>query len=218
MIAQQSGPSPAPLIVPYERGCQRAARSAFAVLHALRWDIARRTSCSRASTRSASPLQTTAGSSSSPADRRVGEREVLDDAVLDLAEGLVGDMWRTRPSTKTADGSAHPDMQVTLMNARCRRTRGRSIPTAAPRRRPALRRPRPQRRERAAGYAARAGFRGDRDHRDSTHRLCEVRAALRPGRDAIRELAGRAKLNLRGVNAKVVVAGTVETGDTVRKI
>ena len=40
------------------------------------------------------------------------------------------------------------------------------------------------------------------------------------GRDAMRFVnspVGRA-LNLRGVNAKVVVAGTVKTGDTVRKI
>src|SRR4051812_35891825 len=46
------------------------------------------------------------------------EREVLDEAVLDLEEGLVGDMWRVRGSSRTPDGSAHPGMQLTLMNAR----------------------------------------------------------------------------------------------------
>ena len=40
------------------------------------------------------------------------------------------------------------------------------------------------------------------------------------GRDAMRFVnspVGR-KLNLRGLNARVVVAGTVKTGDTVRKV
>ena len=46
------------------------------------------------------------------------EREVLEEGCLDLAEGLVGDMWRARGSKRTADGSAHADMQLTVMNAR----------------------------------------------------------------------------------------------------
>jgi hypothetical protein len=48
----------------------------------------------------------------------VEEREVVDEAELDPAEGLVGDNWRTRGSGATEDGSSHPDMQLTLMNAR----------------------------------------------------------------------------------------------------
>jgi hypothetical protein len=40
------------------------------------------------------------------------EREVLDEGLLDLVEGLVGDTWRGRSSTKTDDGGAHPDMQT----------------------------------------------------------------------------------------------------------
>jgi hypothetical protein len=48
----------------------------------------------------------------------VGEREALDQGQLDLVEGLLGDCWRTRGSPTTADGSAHPDRQVNLMNAR----------------------------------------------------------------------------------------------------
>jgi len=46
------------------------------------------------------------------------EREVLAVGELDLREGLVGDNWRTRGSSKTADGSAHPEMQLNIMNAR----------------------------------------------------------------------------------------------------
>jgi hypothetical protein len=48
----------------------------------------------------------------------VGRREVLDTGVLDLAEGMLGDNWRTRGSSRTADGSSHPDMQLNVMNAR----------------------------------------------------------------------------------------------------
>lgn len=49
---------------------------------------------------------------------REGQREILDDGELDLREGLVGDNWRTRGSTRTADGSSHPDMQLNVMNTR----------------------------------------------------------------------------------------------------
>src|SRR2546421_261708 len=46
------------------------------------------------------------------------EREVLAIGVLDRSEGLVGDTWRVRPSMRTPDGSAHPDMQLNVMSSR----------------------------------------------------------------------------------------------------
>jgi hypothetical protein len=46
------------------------------------------------------------------------QRDVVAEATLDLQLGLVGDNWKTRGSSKTADGSANPEMQITLMNAR----------------------------------------------------------------------------------------------------
>lgn len=49
---------------------------------------------------------------------RDNEREVLAQGQLDLVEGLVGDDWSKIGSTMTEDGAPHPDMQVTLMNAR----------------------------------------------------------------------------------------------------
>ena len=49
---------------------------------------------------------------------RIDEREVLAEGELDLSEGLVGDNWKTRGSSLTADGSAHPDTQLNVMNAR----------------------------------------------------------------------------------------------------
>ena len=39
---------------------------------------------------------------------RIEEREVLQEAELDLVEGLVGDNWRTRGSSRTPDGSSSP--------------------------------------------------------------------------------------------------------------
>ena len=52
--------------------------------------------------------------------RRPGlnQREVLDEGALDVVEGLVGDSWARRPSTRSRDGAAHPDMQLNIMNAR----------------------------------------------------------------------------------------------------
>jgi hypothetical protein len=47
-----------------------------------------------------------------------GEREVLKEAHLDTVDGLVGDSWKARGSKRTPDGSAHPELQITLMNVR----------------------------------------------------------------------------------------------------
>lgn len=45
-------------------------------------------------------------------------REVLKEAQLDVVHGLIGDNWGQRGSRRTPDRSAHPDMQINLMNAR----------------------------------------------------------------------------------------------------
>ena len=49
---------------------------------------------------------------------QVDEREVLEEGVLHLEEGLVGDSWIRRSSSRTSDGSPYPDMQLNIMNAR----------------------------------------------------------------------------------------------------
>ncbi len=46
------------------------------------------------------------------------QREVLEEGRLDLAEGLVGDNWRSRGSSSTPDKSADLATQLTVMNAR----------------------------------------------------------------------------------------------------
>ncbi len=48
----------------------------------------------------------------------VDRREVLQQGELDLRDGLRGDTWNQRGSSRMPDGSPHPDMQITLMNAR----------------------------------------------------------------------------------------------------
>ena len=45
-------------------------------------------------------------------------REVMSLADLDVELGLVGDTWQDRPSARSGDGKAHPDMQITIMNSR----------------------------------------------------------------------------------------------------
>ena len=48
----------------------------------------------------------------------VEHRTVLNEAELDPLKGLVGDNWSVRGSSKTPDGSAHPEMQINIMNVR----------------------------------------------------------------------------------------------------
>ena len=49
---------------------------------------------------------------------RVGEREVVSSATLDVEGGVVGDNWLGRGSSRAPDYRAHPDMQLTIMNSR----------------------------------------------------------------------------------------------------
>ena len=49
---------------------------------------------------------------------RTDVREVVEVAELDVIEGLVGDGWKTRGSSKTDDGSAELERQLTVTNAR----------------------------------------------------------------------------------------------------
>jgi hypothetical protein len=48
----------------------------------------------------------------------INEREVVEQAELDLVQGLVGDTWNRRRSTSTPDGSPNVEMQITVMNSR----------------------------------------------------------------------------------------------------
>jgi MOSC domain-containing protein YiiM len=137
------------------------------------------------------------------------EREILTEAHLDTAAGLVGDVW-LREDGDTA-------RQVTVMNARVvallARSRerwplagdqlyvdfdlsGRSLPPGA----------------RLAVGTAVLEITGE------PHRGCKKFAA-RYGLDALRFVNSKVgyELNLRGINTRVVRAGVVRPGDAVRK-
>ena len=49
---------------------------------------------------------------------QIEEREVLSEGHLDLITGLEGDNWKVRGSSSTPDKSAHPEMQINIMNSR----------------------------------------------------------------------------------------------------
>ena len=144
-------------------------------------------------------------------------REVLAEARLDRAQGLVGDTWRARPSGLTPDRSPHPDLQLTLMNCRVA-----ALVAGGEERRPLAgdqlyvdldlsEANLPPGTRLALGSAV-------IEISDKPHRGC-AKFAARFGQEALRFVnspVGR-ELRLRGVNARVVVSGTVRVGDAVRK-
>jgi hypothetical protein len=145
-------------------------------------------------------------------------REVLAEGELDLVEGLVGDSWKTRGSSRTADGSSNLDMQLTIMNARV-------IALVA------------QEKDRwpLAGDQLFIDIDLSTDNVPPGTQLALGTAVIeitaqphtgckkfmaRFGRDAtkfINSPLGK-QLQMRGVNAKVVQPGLIHMGDVVRKI
>jgi hypothetical protein len=144
-------------------------------------------------------------------------REVIDEAVLDMQQGLVGDNWLTRGSKSTPDGSAHPDMQLTLMNVR-----SATLIAGAPERR------------QLAGDQFFVDLDLSADNippgtrlklGDATVEITEIphrgcgKFSARFGVDALKFVnsdVGR-ELNLRGVNARIVEGGVVRRGDAIAK-
>ena len=148
----------------------------------------------------------------------VDERAILTEAELDLHDGLVGDTWRSRGSSRTPDGGPNPAAQVTLMNARA---------AAA-----------------IAGERERWALAGDQIYVDldlsianlppgsriqigsavielseEPHTGC-AKFSARFGNDALRFVnspVGR-ELRLRGANCKVNRPGVVLPGDAIRKL
>jgi len=146
------------------------------------------------------------------------QREVMEEAWLDLQDGLEGDTWRARGSSRTPDGAANPEAQLTLMNAR----------SAAA----------------VAGDRERWPLAGDQlyvdldlsianlpagsrvqlgsaviEFSEAPHTGC-AKFSARFGNDALRFVntpKGR-ELRLRGANCRVVEAGRVRQGDRIRKL
>jgi MOSC domain-containing protein YiiM len=148
----------------------------------------------------------------------VGVRELPGAAMLDLADGLAGDNWLARGSNSTPDGSADPDRQVTVMNARVA--------------------------ELVAGGTDRMPLAGDQlyvdldlsvDNLEAGSLLAVGQAVLqvshaphlgcakfveRFGAEAMRFVNSRTgrQLRLRGMNTRVVRGGLVRPGDLAAKI
>ena len=145
------------------------------------------------------------------------QREVLEYADLDTIEGLVGDNWIMRGSSRTADGSAHPDMQINLMNSRVIGL------ISGPKDNWAIAGDQffvdldltphnmPPGSRLALGSA-------ELEITNIPHTGC-AKFAQRFGVAAERFVnsASGLELNLRGVNAKVVTAGSVKIGDSITK-
>lgn len=148
----------------------------------------------------------------------VDQREILSECWLEVGGGLKGDTWRVRGSSRTSDGSANSDAQLTLMSARV---------VAA-----------------IAGERKRWPLAGDQlyvdldlslanlppgsrvqigsaviEFSEAPHTGC-AKFSARYGNDAqrfVNSSEGR-ELRLRGANCQVVVAGTVRQGDEIRKL
>lgn len=148
----------------------------------------------------------------------VDQREVVEKARLDVALGVVGDGWKDRPSSSSADGGPHPLAQVTIINSRMLHLVARS-------------------RERwpLAGDQLVADLDMSADNlppgtrlaigsavievTDKPHTGC-LKFAGRFGHDALRFVSTplAMELRLRGVNTRVVQSGAIRTGDTVAKL
>lgn len=145
-------------------------------------------------------------------------REVLQIGELDLHDGLLGDNWKTRGSSRTEDGGPHPEMQLNLMNAR-------AIALLA----------REKERWALAGDQLYIDLDLSADNAPAGTRLALGAAIIeitpqphtgckkftaRFGVEAVKFVnspRGR-ELRLRGANAKVIQPGTIRVGDVVKKL
>jgi hypothetical protein len=149
---------------------------------------------------------------------KTGTREILQEGQLDLIDGLVGDNWRTRGSFLTADGAAHPDMQLNVMNSRV-------IDLVAQQ---------PDRWSLAGDQLFVDLDLSDKNLPAGTqlalgsaiievtrqpHTGC-AKFVERFGVDAVKFVnsdEGK-QLHLRGINARVVLPGAIRVGDTIKKV
>lgn len=146
------------------------------------------------------------------------EREVIERGELDLLEGLLGDNWKARGSKHSIDGSANPEAQITVMNARTTEIVAQE-----------------ENRWPLAGDQLYIDMDLSDDNLPPGTRLAigsaiiEVSAvphtgckkfSARFGVEAMKFVnspEGK-RLHLRGINARIVQAGAIQVGDVVKKI
>ncbi|MAM71458.1 MAG: MOSC domain-containing protein [Gammaproteobacteria bacterium] len=145
------------------------------------------------------------------------KRHVLDNARLDIDKGLLGDNWKSRGSKSMPDGSADPQMQLTIMNSRVAQL------VAQNRSRWSL-----------AGDQLFIDMDLSNENLPAGTRLSIGNAIIevtpvphtgckkfvsRFGLEAMKFVNSDygKKLNLRGINTKVIKSGSIKTGDKVMK-
>jgi hypothetical protein len=147
----------------------------------------------------------------------IGERELLQEGQLDPVAGLVGDNWKTRGDLATPKRSPNPETQLTIMNARAA--------------------------DLVAGSQERWPLAGDQLFIDLDLSLANLPAGTRLSigsatveitpepHTGCKKFVERFGMNamefvnspegkqlcLRGINTRVVEAGTIRVGDTVTK-
>ena len=148
----------------------------------------------------------------------INQRKVIERGEITIKEGLKGDTWKERGSSKTDDGSAYSESQITLINSRLIDV--------------------------VAGSKDKWPLAGDQLYVDfdltqsnipagSMLQIgeCILKVSETPhtgcgkfkerfGREALKFInseKGRS-LNLRGINASVIKEGIISTGDKVTKI
>ena len=145
-------------------------------------------------------------------------RQVLDQCVLSMTGGVHGDNWATHCWKVLPDGTPHPEVQVTIMNARLAQLVSGSRDLWP-----------------LAGDQLYADLDLSYENLPVGQRLrageaeLEITAELHKGCAQFRARYGDAalkfisspegkRLNLRGIYAKVVKAGVVRVGDEIHKI
>ena len=148
----------------------------------------------------------------------LGEREILETGELDLEKGLIGDNWKTRGSSRTTDGFGHPEMQLNIMNSRAAALISNT-----------------KERWQLAGDQLFIDLDLSEENLPPGSRL-EIGSAIieitsiphngckkfteRFGIEAVKFVNSEIgkRLHLRGLNAKIVKAGTIKTDDLVKKL
>lgn len=149
---------------------------------------------------------------------RDDEREMIEQGELHISEGLIGDTWKMRGSKHTIDGAADAQAQITVMNAR-------AVALVA----------KEKERWSLAGDQLYVDLDLSDDNLPPGSRLAigsailEVSAKPHTGCRKFSDRFGveamkffnsseGKRLHLRGINTRIIRAGTIQVGDVVSKI